>query len=635
MALSWNNKETITTVWKSVGGTITKTYGHSSNGMTLIDSSMGVGDFIAFGKTYSCQTTYNYYRGCHKIQGLEFNLSQALVATGYTYVWEYYDYYNGWVALSGVSDGTNGLQNAGTNSVTWTIPIPWRIGYKVFNGDYWSSGVLVRIRITGVSSITQDAVQDSATDIQDYSWAVWINDGNTYTPLDIYNYMVSIGMSSLVTKSDDDSNIMLNANLILDDGTLHIYDHTRFTVGKTPGQSGEWFSFEITNNTNNPTLQLGHIDSNGQGYRGGELVWNNGWCRGNYLYWYGRVLCYGSRIWMYGYNYVGLTNYGYIEIVDSIWTRGKASSTDRWYFASGSSGFVRRSSIQNYFFYVYSGDWSFDTLSLPPGESGSAYGILAGAAGHTVKVNNKDFGGTLKAEVTQRACIALIDCENFDGSQVIRAGTYDNTESITKRFTFKIKVVDEAGNPIQGAKVTVKDQYGRTALKQDLYAQEDCYVVNLDKDVTDTSGYLYHRPAQLDENDLVWVRGEIMRVSGLPAVGASAYCTFTRMEDGSTVLGLHSYQDVYKIVEYETTDANGEVKYSGTAGDMYYWIVTDDWWRVSAVNGEEHYNPFTIRIEKEGYQPVEVINEIDDTVNWVITLKKAKISVDQEVLLAA
>lgn len=619
MALSWNNLETITAVGKVIKDTEKVTRGSNTKGMVLLDSSMAVGDYIAFFKTFHISSAYNYWQGVHKFQGLKFDIDTPLDASGYSYVWEYYNAVSdSWIALSDVVDDTAGFTVAGVNSVTWSMPTTnWTAAYRLLNDDYYASGPCVRLRITELSSINKDAVQSSSAYIEDYSYAVWVSDGDTYTPSDIYDFMVSLGHSGLVSKSDDGKEILLNANLIVTNGTVHIYDHVRFTVGKTPSETKEWYSIE---STLGGTLQLGYLDSRGMGYRGGELIWNNGNRRGNYLYWYGDVKCYGSRVWMYGYGYVGLTIFGYVEMIDSIWTRGKATSSDRWYMASGSSGKVVRSSVQNYFFYVYSPNWSFDTLSLPPGELGTSYGILAGGGAHTVKISNTDFAETLRIEVTQRSCIALIDCWGVTSSQIIRIQTVDETQDITLRYSLKITINDSSSSVLSDVVFSVFDTDGLPSLLQDLYEQEGTYVRYFDRDSSDDTGYIYNvRTGTLSVGDTVYIRSERMKIKQVPSSGNGTFKA-DRMQSGSVILGKHHGHDVYLVEPYVISDSDGAIKYSGTKGEATYNLITYVWARANGVDTEHDYNPFTFKARKYGYEEYNVLSTVNSKIDQKIYL---------------
>jgi hypothetical protein len=233
MALEWNNTETVYSMWRVISGTATQVSGNNTSNADLFPDNFAVGDYLAFNKAYAVSESNDFKNGSHKFQGLEFNIDVAIAATGYTYAWEYYDKHDSsWHALSGVVDNTNGLTSTGTNSVKWTIPTNFEYSYKQFNNSYGATGMMVRIVVTGLTSATEGGHQSSSVDIKDYSYAIWIKDGNTYTPQEIHSFASGLGLS-ITTQSTSTKNVLLNANLIITNGKLHIYDHTVFTVGKT------------------------------------------------------------------------------------------------------------------------------------------------------------------------------------------------------------------------------------------------------------------------------------------------------------------------------------------------------------------------------------------------------------------
>lgn len=598
-------KESITTVYKVKGGTAVKTYGNQTNGMNLMDSDMAVGDYLTFHKTYYMRssdagTSNDYFRGVHKYSGLEFNVSQALAASAYTYVWEYYRHKTSdWVPLPDVIDDTVGFTASGTNSVKWKVPKDWSPTRKLLNSDFYAGNYTVRIRITGLDSITTDAIQDKSTNIKDYSWALWIRNGNSYVPLDLYKALKQED-PTLVEKSIDNKNITISSNIIIEDGSLNIYDGVTLTVGKIGGNDKAHSSIEILNNG---TLQLGVLTAEGRGHRGGELKWNNGNDTGNSLRWFGNTKCYGSRVWMYGYGYVGLTNSGAIEIVDSIWVRH--SKLDRWYFASESSGSITRSSIQNYYFYVYSPRWVFDGLTLVGGDAGTLNGMVAGGGSHTVKIGNTD--ANMQVRVTQRSCVALINCTNVSPANFDIRGDHPEDAKLSERYTIDYSILDTSGVGIQDCVFGAFDAQGNSGLVEDLYYQDNTYVTDLDAGTADTSGMFYNVPAgKLNPDDIIEVRSERIKLVTDLSDGGTKTGTVVRDQPGSVCNGRHINHDVYKVNEYVLSNASGKIVYTGTKGDLPYDLTVYSDSRVDDVDYTRDHNPFVIRARKYGY----VFNEI-------------------------
>lgn len=620
MALEWNKKETIYSMWRvTSGGTATEVYGQSTSGSDLFPDNFTIGSYISFNKNYAINSSYNYRQGAHKYQGLEFNIDIPLSAVGYDYKWQYYDQTGStaadglWRDLSNVIDNTSGLTVSGVCSVTWDIPTYFRLPYKLYDGSYHASGMFVRLYISGVTTVYEGGHQSSNNDIQDYSYGVWINDGNTYTPEDIHNYCSSHSLG-ITTISDDKKRIFLNANLMITNGKLHIYDHVVLTVGKLPTYRKEWYSIEIATNG---ILQIGYKDSKNRGYRGGDLIWNNGWGITPYLTWYGEVYSYSARFWMHGYGYAGLTSSSKHEIIDSIWTRGATS--DRFYFSSASNGIAVRTSIQQYFLYVYSGNWSFDTISLPAGELGSPHGILSGSAGHTVKINNTDFGNQLVANVTQRACIALIDCKNIPNNNIIVNGNYDVSEYITRRYSLDLLVIDDESNKIENAILYIKDKDNIDSLKQDLYERDETYVYQFTNSATTTSR-MYHVSDQINVGDIMYIRGEIMKLTELTYVNSTySNITVIRNLEGSLTSGHVYVHDVYKIIPYEYTNSNGKLFYSGKTEYLKYNLIEYSKYRLNDVLDDHYHTPFSMVIKKYGY--LNSYSTLSPTASMSLTIK--------------
>ena len=108
-----------------------------------------------------------YYFGHDEMfAGLKLDISTALgQSAAPDLIWEYY---NGtiWASLTGVVDDTNGLETAGENKATWTIPGNWTA--TVVTGETGSL-FYVRIRVDAVGTITTTPVgRKVALDVSRY-----------------------------------------------------------------------------------------------------------------------------------------------------------------------------------------------------------------------------------------------------------------------------------------------------------------------------------------------------------------------------------------------------------------------------------------------------------------------------------
>ncbi|MBI2020085.1 hypothetical protein HYS94_01560 [Candidatus Daviesbacteria bacterium] len=107
----------------------------AANDMTLLPpaGSAGVNDGYNFGSN-------------EKFNTLTLNVGTAGVGT-WTITWEY-STGGTWAALSGVVDGTNGFHNAGSNTITFTVPNDWSKGTSGLDTLF-----LVRARISAFTNM--------------------------------------------------------------------------------------------------------------------------------------------------------------------------------------------------------------------------------------------------------------------------------------------------------------------------------------------------------------------------------------------------------------------------------------------------------------------------------------------------
>lgn len=105
-----------------------------------------------------------YFAHNEEFSRLKLDISTAFAGTSLTIVWEYWNG-SAWTALSGVSDGTNGLLNTGPNIVSWTIPGDWTTTLVNSQGPLY----YVRYRVTAVSGQTTDPLgRKCALDVTRY-----------------------------------------------------------------------------------------------------------------------------------------------------------------------------------------------------------------------------------------------------------------------------------------------------------------------------------------------------------------------------------------------------------------------------------------------------------------------------------
>jgi len=637
-AIEWNKLNTISNFAREYGGTHNYVYGQNTANMDLFPDGFEAGDaiyFIANGGIAAGRPKNPY-----KFSGIRINVSTPIQADSYNYSWQYRARDNTWKTLPNVSDPSNGLTVAGTHDITWDMPTDWKV-YRISGGNWHhEQGFMVRLYVEDVSNPTEGG-KTGDDPIKLFTYAFWIDDGNEYTPTDIYDYAVANGLSDKVEKSEDSKDpkavtILVNANIIVNNGTLKIPFRTTLIVGKEAGAGYESYSITLNDNENAKIY-----------INGGFLKWNNGYNTGSYHYW-GRdgrgtlKIDKGGKFWKYGYTYNDFTFQGNIEAEDASFESG--TSNDLWYFTYRSKGYVKRTNFLTCKLYVYACSISWEDVQLKTSDIVTTNDILlAGTTYFQPTFYDFDFGDSIKWVSTQGACFNIVNPRNIPSGYPKLGQTYNKYSVYAVRLhPLHIKIIDQNGNPIQGAKVYLKDKNGHTAWVWNHHQTDGWAIRNLTT-YDDTSGqfdkfaqgsetqHSYGKPPFIEAGDTIRIRWEYIKIDSVTDGGAFT-CTRNQSYNGydSLAIGGYTYEPVFTEEEYLLTNDDGEVEFSGEYGDFTPLVITDVWaedydynssWNYVDPQYERHLNPFTIRVEHPYYPTKEITINITKETYLTISLK--------------
>lgn len=159
MAITYtNNPATVYLYRRSWSGGQT---GGGFVGQLYWHAGLAPGDWLMFSRNAKVTSTAGEGGLSGPFHNIYFDVAVPVIATGYTYVWEYYgtrEGINGWYTIPNVTDNTNGLQNSGANSVDFIPPIDW---YFYVDGSFTLASI--RIRCTGLTSISTIGTQAGQT----------------------------------------------------------------------------------------------------------------------------------------------------------------------------------------------------------------------------------------------------------------------------------------------------------------------------------------------------------------------------------------------------------------------------------------------------------------------------------------
>lgn len=396
--------------------------------LDYFDDDASVGDYIVFG--YTLTTGYPFH-------DLSFNVGTALATTSITVVWEYQST-SGWTAIPGVTDNTNAFQNAGTNTVTFTVPENWDHAPPV-NGQ---QGYFVRCRISAVSGITEGGAQQTDK-VQAKDWAIEVT-GTSVVTSDIYDADQAGGWG-VFTKLGDNL-FLCSSNLFVGDGStstwLTLKDLALALESKLVITASAVCDAGILQDAGEKTT------SNGADIRFTKR-YNNTW----YSHW----LDSSGEFNIYGGCIRGDKSDGYftriyqstVEDCDNFRPIDSNADFNRLSITSpGASAIWPKESASYNDLYVYE----------------SEYAIRTWATDKTITVNNfKGRSNTylwyLQGPSGKNETLNLVNADT---------GTWDiywdktvfTASYLNRQYTVDIQVLDENNNGIQGATVTLEDKNG-------------------------------------------------------------------------------------------------------------------------------------------------------------------------------
>jgi hypothetical protein len=208
-------------------------------------------------------------------------------ATGYTWVWEYYDWDDTWKTLPNLVDGTNGLQQIGT--VSWDMPSSWG------GGPITPVETYVRLRVVTVSSVQNRGYVDIYQRVNFGRCELYAYGGTSQDPVtfaDIYEYLVdTLGRPDLMVREALSAGIKYTSYV-----KLRIEDYLQDTDVTVIVDNGFW-----TLVTSGGTLLRCALIS-ARGSNSSEYMQHGGEAKQCYIGWHGRgggLYLGGGGVWTY------------------------------------------------------------------------------------------------------------------------------------------------------------------------------------------------------------------------------------------------------------------------------------------------------------------------------------------------
>ena len=620
MTVEFNVLDDISAYYRYINGTVSWYYGYQTANHDYFDDEIHVGDML-----YFCNHGIPWDQSKARAWGaLRVVVDTPVQATDYEYVWEYFagtsniayiDDTTYWKPLPNLNDPSNGLTVSGTHEITFDIPDDWKPIVYTYQGTtrhYYLGGFVIRLRVTNVSSSTEGGAQ-GGENIQHRNYAITIRDGSSYQVSDLYSAFPSVFEKTF-------NAYKLNANLVIENGELQIRSEEQLLI----------YNWDI------------NLWSDGKLTIYGLLDWYPRFISGRYNYWAGELsILNGDFIFRRG-GYTALTIAAKCNIKNAILEQLSYNNTI--YFHAKSSGTISDTSLAFYSNYFYSALLNLSNMKIIPNDYiSSPYQILAGTANFHPTVTGFDWSGVQKVVSTQGAFFKMVNPINTDTSKIALGTTYSKYSNyLTIVYLAKIRVVDEAGDPVEGARLYIYDKNGDSMLWHD-WARTDGYVLKglitysdidgyVNKYTSDYTSYVGQIPPWMTVGTEFWLRWEKLRVT---YIGSGGYIKVDRRVGGNGLLCGYATEPIRTLEPYILSDADGWFKFSGEYGSFYpelfvYYKAIDK----DGTTAEYDANPITIIVAKTGYEPVRIPLTVDSEVSLVITLKRSSVTPDLEVMPA-
>ena len=585
---------------KFTGGGITNAWYRNGAATDLFDDSPAVDDSI-------------YVYMCAPFNGWEVvNISSPMASTAHVLA---YEYWNGsaWTAVSGLTDGTNALTQNG--QITWTKPTDWET-VSASTGAGSKSGAYaifaLRIRLVSFTDITEGGYLTGYQNVrQKY---INISDGGSHTPASLYADDVA-GSWGVITKKGDYA-YDISCGVSFGSGTF-TFNNTKIKIGEAG--SANYVPFQVSGCimlcNDSATYMSDDLAS-------ALIVYSKGS--------YGTISFRPNKA-------SKLYNLYLAQPYDSHYSRfatytSGGSGQAQWYnvligsmMYTGGSHYFNRINFQNIQYLLSAGDTVYDNCIF-----GTKFNKDPGYAPVVLKPTFDGGGSSASDWIGYYYPDSNTRQHHFD----VISGTWphnnkwkcycdDAYPDSTKRSHvmiysnyLNIKVQDKDGDPINGVKLSIKDQYDNSALWEDL----EVYLTGTPSDTLDTS-WVVNDASDLNVNDELLYWGEIVKITNI----AGNTLTVERgLESSARVYNLNDYYvPLRRRVATMTIDGSKDEIY---IPERIYYRYSIDGGITSTGNLYRDYNPFTVRIDHQDYPSREFELTIDEATDLTLALKDKPMS---------
>lgn len=596
LTVTYNNTRPFTHIFTTTGGgTVFSASQHGSIAFDLFANNAVVNDAIYFG------TTYGYI--C--FGDIEMNIGTAFAATSVTFIWEYWT--GSWRPIVSGTDNTAGFTTLGATSYQFNPRLQTGWTTATINAV---QGMYVRCRITAINTpteggrtqTTQVVFRDNAIRMVDATaavnndwcaaayaadvaggWGVVTRMGRNTTGGYAYYFNCHIALGASAADAGVTVVQQKMTSMIFEGSLMNYKNGSQMIFG------------EVINATNKTSKNGCYV----RGLRSLHRLFADSPDGSMKFYVYSSLL--------------DITLYVIVQSWNNILNTSQFNGVDP-YTVPSTAHSSSRNTCQ-----TARPDW----IGNSSGSGAEVLDVMTIGATNAMRGEWEDWVRGLKSpdataigdnsNATNKNDMVLVDCvlPNWKMSYAIVPQDGTRGQKAIRLNSMNIKVVDDTGNPITGATITVKDKNGNDAAFKDTQNWISAYATpQISGTWIDVPAACY---AMVAIGDVIKLGGEWCLVTN--KTNGNRF-TITRAQYGSEAHTLQYLDRIQLQTRTVITDANG------LSGEYLVESNNYGWLSGTGVQAKEvNLNPFTITVSATGYETYTKIMTIAELIDETIQLK--------------
>jgi len=437
-------------------------YKYDSKTETFSDNLSGASNFDYFNDDAQAGDCiyFNIRRGWRfPWHNLKFYIGQSLVADSINIVWEYYSY-DGWKELPNVVDETNNFTASGEKWVKWDVPeypihSPWRSTKINAKDGFW-----VRGRIESVTNITEGGAQTTQP-VTLQNFAITVTGYSEATPCtleDIYQADVNNGWGRF--RKLNDVQYECDCNLVVGDWDNSGDESWLIPKNKSLVVHGV---LQVIEYGNFQTGELVDLETRRCRY-GSHLHFTRKYCKGSFYSWYASP--FGGTYSTIRNRVLSslITGEAYAPYCCSLFLSSIRDGSTILPYKLAEDAIVNRATLYSSGHAIDARDATYEDIYVHDSDRAIRLPSNTSATVRNLKVRNCTYMFRHDGSAGQGAHLYVIDADTDTWN--IYFSNANNTTEVYQQYSMNIKIIDEQGNPIEGAIVRLLNNSGELIFEQ-------------------------------------------------------------------------------------------------------------------------------------------------------------------------